>query len=400
MIEIRPSSLGINAACHASVVAPTVKINTSGDPARMGSAVHSFMAAKVGDPDAVIDFAALAKEFEVDPDELQPSAWQSWKAWLSVAEFFPNPQTEVHLGPYVWSERISIQGTADLLSRPTTSLLRIGDYKGSWTDGDHELQIKAYAFLAYRKWSREVENVEGIVLNTRLGFKHVYRWKAQELDAWFNRLAESIHEGIETFSPSASTCKFCRRAFECPARHQLVKSCAETVLSVNVAELTPDLAAELLVRARLIANAADDAVEIVRAEVASHGGSMLLSDGRTLQLTPSPRRSIKPEPAWPILVEELGERLVETLKISKTVAEGIVGDKAPKKMKGKAKAAFVDRLEKAGALETTITERLEIVKAPAGAVSVESIKGILDAPLASEEPDNLFPESTVEETPS
>lgn len=362
MIEIRPSSLAINAACTASVVAPTVKINTSGDPARIGSAVHAFMAQKVPNPDATPDIHSLAEEFSVEAEDLAAGAWQTWRAWQTVADYFPDPQTEVHLGPIQWNQQVTLQGTCDVLSRPTPTLLRLLDYKGTWSESEHEVQVKGYGILGLRKWLGEVETVEAVVINTRIGTKMVYRWTAAEVEQWFDRLCTSIVNGTETFSPSASNCKFCRRAFDCPARQQLVKSCAESVLSVNIAELTPDTAAELLGRARLVIKAAEEAVEIVRAEVAARGGSMPLSDGRVLQLTPQKKRLIKALPAWPILTRVCGERLEEAVRISKTTCEKIIGDNAAPRMKGKDKAAFSKELEDANAFEVRVDERLEIVK--------------------------------------
>lgn len=364
MISLRCSSLPIAAACPPSVVAPTVRIESSGKPADMGSAVHAYLSMRIDGEGSLPSVSGLAEEHGVDAEELGPACGQAWNAWLSIADAFPAPMVEVPLGPLVWDGQIQLTGTADVVSRPTLSLARLGDWKSGWSDGDHEMQVKGYALLLARKWIAEVEAVEAVVVNTRLGFQTVYRWSVAELESWWNRLTEGIVSGLETFRPSVSSCRWCRRAHECPARQQLVRASSEMVLSVNRGELTPDLAADLLERARLVGKAADDAVDLIRAEVAAAGGSMQLSDGRTLQLTPTRKRFIRTAEAWPILTEQCGAELVEAVTVSKTAADKIVRAKAGTKRVAKKAASekLIADLEAADAFDEQTVERLEIVR--------------------------------------
>lgn len=368
MIHLRPSSLGLAAECHASVVPPLVRIESAGKAANMGNGVHQFMSTRIGGREAVIEDIASANG--VDPEELGPACGQAWNAWSEIAEAFPNPQPERYLGPIRWGvDQVSLAGTADVVSRPTLSLARVGDWKSGFSDSDHEIQVKAYALLIARESIGEIEVVEAVVINTRLGFKTVYRWDVASLESWWDRLAEKIArvEFAETFSPSASACKYCRRAHECPARQQLVRSSSESLMGAQIVSMHPDQAADLLQRARLISKAAEDAVEIVRAEVAAAGGSLSLSDGRTLQLTPTRKRFIKPAEAWPILTRDCGAELVEAVTVSKTIADKIVRAKAGTQRAAKKAASekLIADLEAADAFDERIDERLEIVRAGA-----------------------------------
>jgi hypothetical protein len=377
MISIRCSNLGTVAACPASAVAPAIRIESAGKPANLGNGVHEFQSGRIGGRE--VDIGDIAARNDVDPEELAPACWQAWNAWTEIAAAFPDPETELALGPIVWGgDKVSLIGTADVVSRPTPSLARIGDWKSGWMDGDHEQQVKGYALLIACEFSGEVEAVEAVVINTRLGFKTVYRWDVAELESWWDRLAESVAKGADTYRPSVAACRWCRRAHECPARQQLVRSSSEAVLSINVSDLTPDRAAELLGRARLIQKAAEDAIEIVRAEVAAAGGSLLLSDGRTLQLTPTTKRFIRPAPAWPILTEQCGEALVEAVTVSKTIADKIVRARAGTQ-RGAKKATsekLIADLEAADAFDERIEERLEIVRATAQIESPITTDGV------------------------
>ncbi len=380
-IRLRASSLPLVAACSAASIAPDVRIVSEHGGSRLGSGVHHFLRSRIGEEEDIATTDELAGIYGVEADDLGPACGQAWNSWVEIANSFPNPETEVALTPaevifpatfrtdstevIVEQRLVSLTGTADVISRPSLTLARLIDWKSGWADYDHEQQVKGYAFLLARMMPG-VEHVEAVVLNTRLGWRTVYRWSVAELEAWWKSLTERLVRHREEYSPSATVCRFCPRSAECPARRQLVRASSEMVALAAesgaslVGTLTPDEAADLLQRARLVEKAAKEAVEIVRAEVAAAGGCLTLSDGRTLVLTEQTKRHIVAAEAWPILKAFLGERMPEAIKVSKTIAEKIVGEFAPPKGKGKAKKAFVQRLEEAGALDTEVVERLEI----------------------------------------
>lgn len=156
------------------------------------------------------------------------------------------------------------------------------------------------------------------------------------------------------------------------ASSEMVAYAAEDAGAKVLGTMTPDVAADLLQRARLVAKAAEDAVEIVRAEVAAAGGSLTLSDGRTLQLTKQERRKIIPEKAWDFLGEALGFRLTEAVSISKSKVETIFRSMVSRGRKGAAVADLIKNLEEIDALETETVERLEIVR-PTKKISEEPV---------------------------
>src|SRR5262249_20861825 len=105
------SSLPRIRSCPASIEAPAVPIDSSGESSRIGSAVHAVLAKWIKrgyDPDALVEQAV---KWQVDRDELNHLAYMGWKFWLdTLRQWHPAAETEVDM------EAGIIKGRADVLS--------------------------------------------------------------------------------------------------------------------------------------------------------------------------------------------------------------------------------------------------------------------------------------------
>ena len=124
--------------------------------------------------------------------------------------------------------------------------------------------------------------------------------------------------------------------------------------------------ARALDMARLVERVCADIRDQARVHVALAGGRLDCGDGRELTLLPQQRRHIDYRPAAAVLLEALGpERLAGLVKVGKSDVEDAVMALAPRGQKGAAARELMSRLDAAGAIITTTTDRLECRRAVA-----------------------------------
>lgn len=345
------------------------------EPANLGTGAHEFLAASInrGEPawDLVPDIAA---GLQLDRDDLARQCGLAWARWKEVEPVFPGAQTEVPLKFEDAEAGLTLTGTADILSPPSSLGLpevRIGDAKTGWLDGDHDDQLRGYGFLAAWRYD-EAERVYVAVLRTRDGQGHGRYYTRAELWQWYAGLLERTRDQV--FRPGRH-CGYCSRGPTCEAKTALLQQSLDMVRARH-GDALPDDPTEradtlqkLLEAARLVDRAAKDAVAMVRAEVLAAGGQ--LGD---LEIVRHNEREIVFPKALPVLLEAVGnDRLAEILRVSNGDAEKAVKAAAPTKprgSKGKAVKELYSRLEEAGALRVDTVERLE-VRRPAKALANE-----------------------------
>ena len=367
--RLRCSSLPLVSVCAASLD-PEAPLDRDSPEARLGTALHYAIARRIEETPCGIE--SLAARHRVSFDELAVLDVLAAQCWRSLSHWFPSPTTEAtlsHHGP-VWS----LTGTADVLStvdEPEDGMgeVRILDWKSGRADGDHESQLRGYAYLALlaTPWADRASAVLVRVRDRTADWSH---WSRVELSEWFEGLTTRLD--LTAFNPGRH-CANCRRLATCPAATGfLVQASAfvqasALVRETHASDLTPADLGLLFDGIKALETCCDTARDLIRARVTAAGGTLPTGDGRALQLLDTTRRTIDYAAGRDVLLDALGDDLAAVLQVNRSAAEAAIKATAPPRGKGKAVAAFMDRLDAAGAIHTDTITRLEIRRANANA---------------------------------
>jgi hypothetical protein len=98
MISLRASKAPLAFKCGGSVVEPSVRLDESSEPARLGTAVHHALRplAEGGSVDWA-SLPTLADEYECSADELRMLCAMATKLWPQLSATFVGALTEVAL---------------------------------------------------------------------------------------------------------------------------------------------------------------------------------------------------------------------------------------------------------------------------------------------------------------
>ena len=330
--------------------ASSIRITGGGEAANLGTALHAVQAGAIkGEP---VDLLDVAAEYDVDHDELQRLAIWAWRAWQGLAEWFPDPQTEVSISGTDEEYGIELTGHADVLSVDhERRRLAICDWKSGWLDHDYTAQLRGYALLALLHYP-DIMHVYLVSCRIRDQTYSGEMLTRKQIEDWWDQFAGRLNEG--GYNPGRH-CGHCPVRLGCPARE---KHLAESVEWMGITD--GDLG-ELLDRAKALEFAAGAVKDQIRAEVIAAGGRWKCGDGRELVITEQPRRSIDFAAGWPVIQAALPDAdLAGAVTISKSKVEAAAKEAAGRGRKGKAVQELLDRLDVAGAMRTTFIQRLEV----------------------------------------
>jgi hypothetical protein len=363
-----------------------VDVDWATEAADIGSAVHQLLAARIGGFEWDVD--AVALEWNCDPDELSRLFGWSWRAWLSVAKHFPEPRQIERELTMATPGPVMLSGHVDLLCA-LGSEIRLLDWKTGRVDADHRQQIMGYCWLALQNYP-DSESAYAMVLRVRDQSLDAHRYSRAELDRWYANLCRKM-DTPHRFRPGRH-CVGCPRGASCPAKTALISQAAQGLSGFShdfLTQLPPpgpargQVLAELLDRVKLIERVCEQAREMVRADVARQGGSMVSEDGRELRLVSSDRTRILYEEAWPLLARMLPTEIWnQVVEIKKGEVEKAVRQAAPYRQGGKAVAALLAELERLGAVTKTAVSRLEVRRSQA---QIESEKPVCVSEASSAE---------------
>lgn len=374
MPELRASSLPLVAACPASWADGGIPIDTSGPEARLGTAVHAALALALGGGGAcseAADVSALAvsaaKINDVDPGETVHLALNGWHAFHDhLAPHFPDRKTEWFMA-HRFGE-VQLTGHVDVLS-VADGMVRVLDWKTGYADGSHRDQVRAYALLALQRYP-ECDRAFAAVVKLRDKVADCETYTRQELSDWW---AQFVQQAADTtvYRPGPA-CTFCRRGPTCPAKTAALQQAVsalmdEDELVVVPANLTGEQYCRLLDRARMLESLCADVREGVKRRVAEAGGRLATEDGRELVLVETERRTIRACRTSAVQITSLlgsAEDWDGCLTISKTAVETAVRKAAPRGQGAARVRELMESLEKAGCIDTTTTQRLEVKRVP------------------------------------
>ena len=356
-LHLRCSSLPLIAKCPQAAAAPAIEVGRQDDAARLGSAVHEALAKHI----AYLPFELgdIAGRYDVEFEELAKLFRSALAAWKRVEQFFPAPR----LVEYELSHRdeftgIELTGHIDVIAQDETQI-RILDHKTGWMDHDARDQLKGYAWLALQK-NLHIHDVYAATLRAREQTIEGFRWSRDDLNAWWAKT--SVRSQSILYHPMPSTCQHCRRNLECDAFHASVAGAVNMVKSSIGKNLTPLVMVEVVKEARALSKLFDQVCDWVHAQVQAEGGRVHGID-EDLVSTNQEMRQIVFASGEGILRDLLGERFAEACSVSKTKAEQIIGDAAPRGAKGKRIQEALEMLENAGALNRKTIHKLELKRA-------------------------------------
>ncbi len=360
--QSRASSMPLLFECSASAWGKmNVRYRQEGGPSAEGSAVHRAMESIVKGLEPDLD--AIAEEFAIDRDELGRLTWYGRKAWATLRASFPEPEPEAAMTAK--DGDIVITGTTDLRSRMgrVTHML---DWKSGYVDRDYYHQFAAYAAGEFTE-NPECEEVVFSGVWLRAQDIETYTFTREDIAGWWNLLRYKLARPNE-FRPGPD-CPFCPRSVDCPALIAQVRRDVQMFVSEDIGALfesaTPDQLIAIRRRARLVAEFADSATELIRSRI-QQAGPIVGTDGTKLDLVPeNGRREIDAALAWPVLQANLSdEEMATVVNVSAAKAEKVLGEKAAHGYKGKAIAKFKDELKAAGAVKQDKVFKLKEIRPP------------------------------------
>jgi hypothetical protein len=367
MKTIRCSSLPIIAKCQAPFHATgALRVNHDGGIAAGGTAVHRVCETIALTGERPADMKLVAHGLGVDADFLGRATWYALSFWRDHGGLFPHAKTESEMaaelpGPH------RITGHVDVMSLISADEGRIVDWKSGYrTDADVEPQMRGYAYLLGKTYN--LKTVTATVVWLQDETYQQWEWSVEEMAQWAVEIGAKLDKWNGTYT-IGDHCRYCPIFLTCPAQHQIV---AATVDRLRLAtEPTPAEIGMMYESVQSVERLCDSFREYARKAV-QVGGPISVSDTHHLALVPSNRDKIDPLKAWPAMAAELTqEEIAPAVKLSKTALLAAVSDKAPRGQKGIAKTDFMGKLREAGAVETTKTETLRIVRKDADPKELE-----------------------------
>lgn len=356
-IKLRCSGLPLVDLCPGSAHLESRLSVGSLEMADLGSAGHEFLVARIHDNET----SGIAEKWNVDPDELIPLGLLAFKLWKEVEHFFPNPHIERRVSARL-SDRVFLGGTADYLS-VVGNELRILDLKTGWLEIPCKSQVMGYGRCALEeKFPEKIETVYAAVLRPRKRVVEGWRWTREEIFAWADSLARRVEEGSKNFNLGLH-CARCPSFYVCPDGAKWVQGVIKQFEDGEgdfLSDLAPDNIIGVLEKSRALEKIIDRAKDMVKVYVSQAGGSLRGSE-KTLNITEQNRREIFFPQAKEVIESAIGAtKMEEIISIGKTRLDDAVRENATRGQKGKVVKDLWDRLEEAGAVNSSTIQKLEV----------------------------------------
>ena len=355
--SIRCSRLPLALACPGSLIGDW---SAEGDDyaARLGSAVHHVLADHLCRRGWDTDATAVA--FSVDPAELESLVFQAVKLWDGLRSLFPDAQAEKEMG--YGDSRLMLTGTADVVHYdPDSREVRVLDWKTGREDADHEEQLKGYCWLAINIYP-EADVARGCVVRIRDGLADWTCYTREALAAWWETVTERL-KNLCVYRPGPH-CTRCPHARGCHANRDTIRQAAQVLMDQPRYNLPATELGNLYDRVRIVEVLCEQARNAIKAEVAARGGRIDLGNGRTLEIAESVTRKVDYAAGREVVAEALSDLsddwFYRILTVNKSALDKAIMETAPRGQKTARLNEVYSRLEAAGAIQTTTTQRLEV----------------------------------------
>jgi len=373
-MNIRCSSLPRVLACPASLQEPEVRIDSVGDEARVGSAVHECLAGAVSQ--SSFDTASSARNFKVPEQDVRPLVWRGVKIWNDIQDSLAvavveEQMHEVVVGSCV-EDHVSLSGSPDIIAFTLADEeagehadMIVWDWKTGVQGPEYIDQVMGYALLASKKFDYDLatHGCKGAIAWVREGGWEIVDLTPAMFDDFGARLA-AVQSEPDRYGPSEAACKYCPRRHECPAQTALARSAIADLTAVEsqLTDMVPADLAALKPKADVLKRLLGLYDKSLKAAVVE-AGSLSRGDGREMYMSTREKRKLVLETAWPVLAELLGvdpeyfptllEKLSDmgAIDVKLTKVLDAVGDGAAKGQKGKKKDDARAQMDAIGAIE-------------------------------------------------
>jgi len=352
-LKIRCSSLPRIMACPASIETPEMEIDTSGDDAALGRAIHEVMAVISMTGIAPDSLENTAEKHGVSIRDLERGVGKARALWSKIA-----PSIEVGAVEKKMLAKFSsfdLTGHADLVGWSDGAPL-ILDWKTGHRESAAYYQLAGYAVLA----DPDIEfagPVKIVLAHTELGIIDVREIAPDERRQLIFDVTKIINAEKRSYSPGPS-CEYCPRKSECPARNEMLQSAGRDIAALAGAPetaITPARLAALWPQRCALKKAVDEYDRQCRLAVAEHG-AISGPDGMELATEAGSRSTVEYRPE--ILEKYVADVGDVRATVSRRDIEDAVKSAAPPRQKGKMVAACFQELDAAGAIIRSEFEKL------------------------------------------
>lgn len=360
---LRCSALPMAFICPGSIRKASIRINTSNEAARLGSAAHKL--AESLPTEGAIDYSRareLADEYQCDENELRFCASRAEQLWPKIRDSYPLASSEVGGEVDLEIDGLVLTGTLDLLS-VWADVARLLDWKFGRLDKNYVQQLNGYAAIVFKKYPK-VNELTATIAWARDQDIENYHITREQSDAWVNRIRNEVIRWDGVYHPHEG-CVHCQRFHECDAANKLARSNVEVIGGLSIDQIEHQLEhmpgqqiIELKRKAKMVREIAERA-EAAITNLAIRKGEIVGEDAM-LTVVNEPRRELDPIRTWPI-VEALGfeeQDWAAVVKVSVSKLEDRVKNKAGRGNGAAAIRSLKQKLELAGAVE--LPERLVV----------------------------------------
>lgn len=356
--------------CPPSIQAPAVRIDEKTDPGETGSGVHRVLAQVAREelnhvPDEAASIAA--QEFGVDLDELKMLSWFGLRQWVKVRDEVKLLAVEEYLAGGGYHGR-TLCGTPDIVAETGDGALLVLDWKSGRYEADHQHQVKGYLELAADKYPGHDKYI-GMIAWLRIGEIETLPIMSEgDLCKWSDKLYETVGIGTKPGTPLSpgDHCTLCPRSHECPALAQLMQATARDLDLLDGKEITPADYSSYRPAIKLLEKKIATYDRNLKRILQIHGPQpdgtgRVMSMGKIRTETLYLSEIAKPlAEHWKCQPSEAVDRLGEIGITKKQVQEAAAA--ATPTAKGKAKAAVLEALRAAGAVQEGMYLKLILKK--------------------------------------
>jgi len=392
MIELRGSFAPVVMNCGQALFSAGIpKIETSGIPAKTGTAAHEALAMWVNG-ERNIDTEAIALHYGVDPKEVKILLGLGVKLWEGVLA-----RDHGHGGKVNTEQRLEVMigdiarltGTADVLSVKVVpngvTVAYVDDWKTGRLFKSYREQLGLYALIVWYKlglqsgdkvqvrtvWVREAGSSADAIETEIFTERDIADYASK-----IHKYAQAAIAGKSAdvpYSPGEH-CMSCPRLGTCEAHSLSARKMLTTIgwkgtfKEVDMKATVEAIAKsgrlnEALQAAKDVGKIADNFISEVKTYVRVNGPVPIADKpGKALAMCDKSRTTVDTLEAWPVLKEHFdAEQMASVVTVSLTKVKEEAGAIASHGEKGKAAMSIVEQLDNAGALRKFMYQEMRAV---------------------------------------